>query len=343
VEPFVVWVEKQLARSTGEGVEIDQDSIRAADVLRNMIARTGLELTTEAFRGRVVEILKSSPQLPVSWWLSKPLTYREGENDREIWPAEFNGEVTQRAIAALKNDETLPSIVVQASMILANSTDQTAEQQKEIAEALNRRLQSLAKDRSALTLMVQTPDSFMNFSVPATDSGSPLSRLPLQIEVRRSYVREIPVLENSLALSLLNHAWKLDKGASVRPQIEVLFRTLEETFARLQTQALAVSASKDKSPSRVSIDGRSPRPPLHLLWPELRTEDNGAQGFNSSRPVNLNQHATATLWGKYEPTKQDWLEYLILLHPVMTERVTEAVKVFEPTPATEAAPAEKTE
>ena len=343
VEPFVAWAEQRLARSTGEGIEIDPNAIRAADELRNMIALTGLQLTTDMFRARVVGILKSSSQLPVSWWLSQPLIYRAAENDLEIWPAEFKTEVTQRAIAAMKSDETSPSLVVQASMILANCTDQTAEQRKEIAEALTRRLESLAKDRSALTQMVQTTDSFANFSVPTTDTASPLFHLPLQIEVRRSYVREIPVIENSLALSLLNHAWKLDKGASARPHIEVLFRTMEETFARIQTQALSVTASREKNSSRVSMGGGNSRPPIHLRWPDLQTEDNGAPVFNSSRPVNLNQLATATLWGKYEPTKQDWLEYLILLHPVMTERVTEAVKGFALTPDVDTAPAEKQE
>ncbi|MFO1000834.1 MAG: serine/threonine-protein kinase [Planctomycetaceae bacterium] len=342
VEPFVVWAEQRLARPAGEGEEIDQDSIRAADALRNMIAQTGYELTTEAFRVRVVGILKVSPQLPVSWWLSQPLVHRTGEGDHEIWPTEFKVEVIRRAIEALGNDETPSSLVIQASIILANSTELNAEQQQKVTNALNRRLDALAKDRSMMTQFVKTAEPFTNFSIPATDTQSPLYQT-LQIEVRRSYVREIPVIENSLVLSLLNHSWKLDKGLSAKLHLDQMFRATQGTFDRIQTQATTIAAaSKENAGVRLGGFRRPSRPPVHLIWPDLQAPDNG--GFLSdSGPVSVNQLATATLWGKHEPSKQDWLEYLILLHPVMTERVTQAVKEFPATPTVESAPVEKTE
>ncbi len=342
VEPFVAWAEKLLQQPLPEGLDVNKDSLRAADHLRNMIS-TNQELSTESFRTRVVGILVSSMQLPISWWLSQPLVYRTSEGDREIWPSEFKVEVTRRAIEALGYDETPTSLVVQASIILANSTGQSAEQQQQISSAVNRRLESFAKDPLAISEMVQTAEEFTNFSVPTTDTQSPLYLAPLQIEVRRSYFREIPVIENSLVLTLLNHSWKLDKGASAKLQLDHVFRATQGTFDRIQTQAMTVAAPKENAGQRSGGFGRGSRPPIHLLWPDLQTEDNGGQMFNGSRPVNLNQLATATLWGKYEPTRQEWLEYLILLHPVMTERVTQAVKEFAPTPAAEPAPTEKTE
>lgn len=342
VEPFVAWAEKLLQQTLPEGLDVNKDTLRAADHLRNMIS-TNQELSTESFRTRVVGILTSSARLPMSWWLSQPLVYRTSESDREIWPSEFKVEVTRRAIEALEDDETPTSLVIQASIILANSTGQSAEQQQEIADAVNRRLESFANDPLAMSEMVQTADEFINFSVPTTDTQSPLYLAPVQIEVRRSYVREIPVIEHSLVLTLLNHSWKLDQGASAKPQLDHVFRATQGTFDRIQAQAMTVTALKENAGQRQRGSGRFSGPPIHLLWPDLQTEDNGAQVFNSSRPVNLNQLVTATLWGKYEPTEQDWLEYLILLHPVMTERVTQAVNELKATPAAETAPAEKTE
>lgn len=341
VEPFIAWAEHRLNQNPVEGNDPDQDSLRAADQIRNMISIHS-QWATEVFRSRVMRILTASPQLPISWWVSQPLTYRSRDDDREYWPTEFKSEVTLRAIEALQNEATLPALVIQASIILAHNTELNAEQRQRIVSALNRRLESLVSDRSAMTQMVQTAEEFTDFSVPTTDTQNPLYVALLQIEIRRSFVREIPVIENSLVLSLLNLSWKFDKGASAKQQLDQIFHATQGTFERIQTQATTV-ASRKKDPAQRSDRFLASRQAIHLLWPDLQPEDNGSGYLSNSGPVNLTQLATATLWGKYEPTKQDWHEYLILLHPVMTERVTQAVKEFAATPATEAAPAEKTE
>jgi len=43
-------------------------------------------------------------------------------------------------------------------------------------------------------------------------------------------------------------------------------------------------------------------------------------GLSRTQPV-----ATAILWGTHEPTADDWLEYLTLLHPVMKDTVDAAL------------------
>ena len=39
------------------------------------------------------------------------------------------------------------------------------------------------------------------------------------------------------------------------------------------------------------------------------------------------------LWGTHDPTKQDWLKYLILLHPAMKDTVDAALAKLEPAAA----------
>jgi hypothetical protein len=80
-----------------------------------------------------------------------------------------------------------------------------------------------------------------------------------------------------------------------------------------------------------------------LQWPSLQTGNVNQAVDQFGNSARFQELQTATLWGKHEPTKLDWLEYFILLHPAMTERVTQAVKEFPVTHATEAAPVEKTE
>ncbi len=340
VEPFVAWVEQKLRQDVRDGNDTDPDCRQAADQLRNMIA-TYSELSTEACRNRVMRILTSSTQLPISWWLSQPLIYRTGENDREIWPSEFKVEVTRRAIEAMLKEETPPKLVVQASIILANNNDVTAEQQRPISEAINRRLEALAIDRSSLTQMVRTSPEFTDFSVPVLDNQSPLhlALLQIQISVQHDSALEDLGIEHSVVLTLLNHAWKLDKGASTQAQLDQIFRSTHGTFERIQAQAVASAAPKSGGGSDARGFGRGATRQILLHWPDLKTTDRRSQDPFSRDST----YSIVPLWGNYVPTKEDWLEYLILLHPVMTERVTQAVKEFAPTPAAEAAPAEKTE
>jgi len=44
--------------------------------------------------------------------------------------------------------------------------------------------------------------------------------------------------------------------------------------------------------------------------------------------------ATLQLWGTHKPTADDWLEYLILLHPVMKDTVDAALARMEKIEAT---------
>jgi serine/threonine protein kinase len=344
VEPFVAWAEKQLQQNRPENKDVDQDCLQAADQLRQMIG-TYSSLKTEAFRNRVMGILTSSTQLPVSWWLSQPLIYRNGDTHSEIWPSEFKVEVTRRAIEALQSDETPQSLVVQASIILAYNIDVTAEQRQTISEAINRRLEALAKDRTLLTQMVPTSQEFTNYSVPGLDIQSPLhlALLQIQISVRHGVAREVPGIDHSVALTLLNHAWKIDKGASAKPQLEQIFRSIYATFERIRTQSVASATPGNEGRAGQRGVGRSSGPSIQLQWPSLQTGNVNQAVDQFGNSARFQELQTATLWGKHEPTKLDWLEYFILLHPAMTERVTQAVKEFPVTHATEAAPVEKTE
>jgi hypothetical protein len=41
------------------------------------------------------------------------------------------------------------------------------------------------------------------------------------------------------------------------------------------------------------------------------------------------------IWGDHQPTRDDWVKYFVLLHPVMRETVAKAIEEPAPAAATE--------
>jgi hypothetical protein len=330
LEPLVVWAETRLHEPVAANqatMAESSDAMMAAVLLRGFVGYSQFT-NDQPFTERVAGILKSSNHLDQSWWLSQPLIYRVESDERRLWPAAISNEITQHAIEALDRAETSPSLVAQACMILANGAELNPVQQAVVVAAVARRLSDASTSPEKLTLMVQTGDEFSAISLPEISQDSPLYFLNIQIQVARSYVRDIPVTETSTTLQLLNLARKLDQGDPFQPQFEQILAATKSTYEIINLQRLKF-ASNNTGPnrSRSGFGGRQPGGfSVEISWPTLKSSaPRGSLGLGPG-----GTDATKIIWGDHDPTPTDWHQYLILLHPVMKDIVDAAVAESDP-------------
>ncbi len=324
LEPFIVWAEDRLSKPRTSDHAVDLDAVKEADLLRNFTAIKSPVANPNLIQ-RIIKILKSSPRLGATWWLSQPLAYPSGNGspDENTWAPPIKDEITRVAVDAIENDDTSPSLVAQACMILSRGADLTPEQRERVLTSVSRRLSQLCAAPDSWTDMVQINDSFSNVgSVIRMDS--PLGAVRIEMAVRASMVRDIPVTESSLLLEMLTLVVKLDGTASVQPQLDLIMKETQETLARIYPQREHAPESMRNMLESIRRSGRRSPFVVNLVWPALTASDASPQGGAPS--IAGTQGSIQLLWGDHQPSKRDWLEYLILNHPAMKDTVAGAIE-----------------
>ena len=312
VEPVIHWAEELWASSSELEKQDPGDTLKMADLLLQIVA-TRPASDDDVFVQRVLAILRSCPRLDAGWWLSQPLVvYRTDSEDTNRWPLPIKAEITRVAIDALPKDDTSPSLVAQACMILSNGAELSPEQRTSVLESVARRLTAACVTPDILTGMVSTSETFGPFTVPNLIAESPLSVVQVQIHVE---ARE----QSSMVLELLDLVAKLKATADVQPQLDLVMKETQDTLEIVHSQIQQLPESQKRLPGGF---GRGPGNPLSLAlgWPDL-TKMDGRFGPPDSGPDKFK-----LLWGTHLPSKRDWLEYLILLHPAMQDTVADALE-----------------
>ena len=281
---------------------------------------------------RVFTALKTSQHLGAEWWLSQPLVYRSGNSDSRgdtnLWSPAMKSEIMSIAIETMEKAQANPQLVAQACMILANGAELTPEQRAVVLTSTSNRLTAACATPNALTSMVAIGDEFAMFSVPEIVPDNLFSAVRIQIDVqnRTSACASSPVLD------MLTLVRKLDGIAALQPQLDLVLNETRDTLELINSQLAIHEANRSRSGNaRGSSRGASPFF-VQLAWPALTVIDNGAsRNFGGMPGLSRTQTpATAILWGTHEPTADDWLEYLILLHPAMKDTVDAALAKMEP-------------
>ncbi len=325
IEPFLAWAECRLSQLPTETNAVDADTVKAGNYLRDASSNLSNE---EATFDRICEALKSSPHLGTAWWLSEPLVYRSGDSgtpDRNRWPPAIKSEITRVAVEALRTDDTHLPLVAQACSILANGAELTPEQRSSVVTSIAHRLTFDSAHLAKLTEIQPITDSFADFTIPKIVRNSSFSSVRLQVAHRRG-VAACPVLE------MLSLVGKLDEVTSIQPQLDSLMNETQSALELIQAEnAKQMELNKGSNGNRGSSGSGFG---VELTWPELSSSDIGINRGNIGTIVPGNQPlGTMKLWGTHEPTKQDWLKYLILLHPVMKDKVDAALARLEPATA----------
>lgn len=207
--------------------------------------------------------------------------------------------MTRVAIDALQKDDTSQALIAQPCMILSNGAELSPEQRTSVLESVARRLTAACATPDVLTEMVSTSESFSWLTVPNLVTDSPLNIVRIQIQLRAGG-------QSSMTLELLNLAANLKATTDVQPQLDLIMKETQDT---LEIVREAVK------------NGRSFPIPLGLHWPDLTFTHGGfgERATDSPSPITA-------IWGTHQPSKRDWLEYLILLHPAMQDTVTAALE-----------------
>ena len=332
LEPFLVWAENRLGRvPTSE--DSDGDTFEAADMIRSLtLPDSGYD--DHFLTDRIFTALKNCKHLGSEWWLSRPLVHRSfgsDEPDTNLWRPTMKSEIISVAVNAMQNDDTPLPLVVQACSILANGAELTSEQRTSVVTSLANRLTLDTTHFEKLIEMVPIVEPFAGFTMPQVVPIKSLSLVQLQMAYSRG-TAACPVLE------MLSLAEKLDAAMSVQPQLDALMIETQPTLELFHAEyAKQMENSKGGNGNRGSFGSGFN---VELTWPELASSDKGVSRGSIGTYVPGNRPlGTMRLWGTHEPTKPDWLKYLILLHPVMKDTVDAALAKLEPAAAE--IPAEK--
>lgn len=338
IEPFLAWCERRLSQAPTGTKAVDADTVKAADYLRS-ISRdlSGNHATID----RICAALKTSPHLGTAWWLSQPLVHRSeshnsGSIDSNLWTQAIQSEITRVAVEAFeKNDTSLP-LVAQACSILANGAELSQEQRTSVLNSLANRLSSRCATPDTLTKLVPIGGEFLRFSIPQILSNSSFSSTRIQIVGQQR-----PSSSSCLVLELLSLVGKLDGVTAVQNQLDLVLNETQDTLVLINSQrAKLLEANKSRNGNAGGF-GRGSGPFIvALAWPELTDSDAGL-GRNNNPALagapGIGPLATVQLWGTHKPAARDWLEYLILLHPVMKDTVDAALAKMIPIAASEPA------
>ncbi len=321
LKPFLAWAERRLSRTPTGDKSADDDTFKAADHLRRFSAPYPYSVNDATFVERVCKALKNSPILQSTWWLSQPLVHRsydgDGTKDTILWSPVIASEITHVAVEALEKSDTPVTLVAQACSILANGAELNQEQRTSVLNSLANRLTSLSTTPDTLTELVPIAEAFSGFSVPQILPNDAFSSVRVQI------VAQHRSSESSLVLEMLTLVGKLDGVASVQPQLDLVLEETHDTLELINSRHVKWEEAK-RSPGAF---GRSSPFIVDLAWPELTGSDGGMSRNSTGLAGGPGKVPLATLqlWGTYEPTADDWLKYLILLHPTMKETVDAAL------------------
>ena len=323
LEPFLAWAERRLSKAPA-GNTPDDDTIKSADILRDL-TYVHSDPVDPVMAERVFTSLKNSRQLGAEWWLSQPLVYRSSSSDRtgdtNLWSPAMKSEITRVAIETIGNAKASRQLIAQACIILANGADLNPEERTIILTSISSRLTAACATLDKLTELVPIADEFTRFSVPEIVQTNPFSTVRIQFSVRSRQSWVCPVQE------MLNLVGQLEGATIVQPQLDLIFQEAQETLELINSQRVKQEANRSRnSNTNASRRGASPLI-VQLEWPELTDTDGGVIGSSRDAGGPL---ATTMLWGTHKPTKQDWLKYLILLHPVMKDTVDAALAKLEP-------------
>lgn len=329
--PLIEWgrivLSKSEASSSQDPSQEKQAAIDAAVLLRNF---SGINYfgTKQPFVDFVAPILTESPMLDDRWWISEPLVYRGPNGSTELWPAPIKAKIRETAVRVLEKVDSDPSLVVQACIILANGAVLTEEQKTAVLTFVQRRLEDASKSPEALTEMVPLIGAFSNMAVPNVGNSTGLGFVELLIDIGNSWVANADGTSTSLVLQLLNVVTAIDSDKRCQAQLRKIFESTREVFEIVNARRLADIASREKAMgAQFGLQSRrSNRLPLGLYWPSLTANVDASTPIRPGSPDSLEAMAFKTLWGEHVPSKQDWLEYLILLHPAMQDVVTAEIE-----------------
>jgi serine/threonine protein kinase len=348
LEPFLAWAQQRLNQVPANAeTPTKEETLKAAVYLRNLTSRHSTAID-DSFKPTVVDLLIGSPQLRSSWWLSNPIVYQDESGSTPLWLPKFQAEVTRHAITVFSSESPTDALVVQACMILGHGVELDPQQRAIIASSLARRLAAFCDAPDTMVTRVQTPEDFAQFSTPRISANSPLREIVITINVRHSYSNSIPVLDQYPVLHLLNLAEILDNGQSVQPELGRLMNTALATLEIINTRRQEwAKASQNSGRGGLGGRGTSRLTTVHLEWPELKAhEDQPTRGFGEMSETR-GSRAPSRLWRDHEPTKRNWLDCVILQHPVMNRLVEEALVAFDAAvpanPAETKAPAQSPE
>lgn len=320
LKPVVSWAGSVLSQD----VSSNADAVAIADapvLLRGFLNYESVRDYAELAKTST-DILINCPQLNEDWWISQPIQYRSTNGNREFGTPAFRDKVASFAIRVLEREDSSPSQVAQACMILANGATLNDEQKRSVLTVIQRRLEQLAKDKEALIATTTVPESFSDFAAPIIASNSPLPVSQIMITTPSSMTRSIPVTTTSLVVQLLNVVFTIDDGKTTEPQRQWLFEATRGVFDIVMS---ARPKAMDEPESAVSRGFRVPPNAIPgLLWPDLELTD-GAGPFGPRDP-QLAQRVTKELWGDHAPTKSDWMHFIILTHPAMKDVVNQAIE-----------------
>jgi serine/threonine protein kinase len=325
LEPFLDWARQRLnqehVNSWGNN---NEDTLKAAVYLRNLTSRHSTAID-DAFKPTVVDLLISSPQLRSSWWLSNPIVYQNESVTTPLWLPKFQAEVTRHAITVFSRETPTDALVVQACMILGSGVDLDAEQRMTVTSSLARRLAAFCDSPDTLVTRVQTPEDFAQFSAPRISARSPLRTIIIQLQMSmgRSDSNSIPVVDQYPILHLLNLAETLDNGQSVQPELSRLMNTTRATLEIINARRQTLANSRSSGAFGGGLTT------VHLTWPELKAQEDRPSRGLGERSRAPGSRIPSRLWGDHEPTQRNWLEVIILQHPVMTRLVEEALVALE--------------
>jgi serine/threonine protein kinase len=323
VVPLVEWGRAVLTESDKSNrldPSLDEHAAMDAAVLLRNLSGINYFGTNQPFVDVVAPILTESPKLDDAWWLSEPLMSRGSNGMTELWPTPTKAKISETAVRVLEKADSDSSLVVQACMILANGAVLTEEQKVKVLTSIQRRLEGASKSPETLTEMVSVKSSFRDFAAPSFGKKSKLGIANLRIGDGSSS-------DASLVLQLLNTVSAIDHGKVCQPQVQMIFESSRGVFDIINAQRLADPASHEQTKEgKAGFRQRLNRYPLDLYWPSLTA------GVDESTPIHpggfeaLQAIAFKTLWGEHVPSKQDWLKYLILLHPAMQDVVTAEIE-----------------
>lgn len=327
--PLIEWGRAVLSdtdKSNSQDPSLDEQAvINAAVLLRNFSGINYLG-TNQPFVDLVAPILTETPKLDDPWWISEPLVYRGPNGSTELWPTPIKAKISETAVRVLEKADSDSSVVVQACMILANGAVLNEEQKTAVLTSVQRRLEVASKSSEALTAMVPLIGAFSNMDVPTAGNSTGLGFVALQIHIGNGWAANVGDTNTSLVLQLLNVVTAIDQDKQCQPQVQMIFESSRDVFEIVNAQRLADLARRENTiGAQYGLHQRS-NSPLDIYWPNLPTNVDASTPIRRGSPEALQTMAFKTLWGEHVPSKQDWLKYLILVHPAMADTVTEAIE-----------------
>jgi hypothetical protein len=343
------WAEKHLSAQRSSEGAVATFSQRIADCLRMLLNPHELSGATnhdarlrsiisvrrngrisQAGLQRIQSLLFGSEILDDHWWLNQPLRFEPAGQATSPEGEAIRAEVMHRALRVFQDLDAQPALVVQAGMILSQVPDMNTESKSAVVTALRRRLTAVCGNEVERTRVVRTTWAFAYMFPPSVDDLSPLRVGSLRVSYSRALQSGNSWPDRSVTVQLLHVVSMFDVESLVQSELRLLVSELRETLDRVNAARRIHLLPSEKSVA--NVDFATAQGHLKILWPELIVDMREDIGFLPEERIRAEyRERVAVIWGDHEPTHEDWLKYLILLHPVMRETVAKAIE--EPAPA----------